>query len=105
MGLTTFHVPQTDRLTEDAVRDCYMQGIDAIPWQSKNSLDGNTLTIQRSSSESGNLFIVWPVRERGKLTLSTTYLRESDQPYLLPVELARGTVGRLRNQIEAWQFG
>ncbi len=103
MGLTTFHVPQTDRLTEDAVRDCYMQGIDAIPWQSKNSLDGNTLTIQRNSSESGNLFIVWPVRDRGKLTLSTTYLRESDAPYLLPVELARGTVGRLRNQIEAWR--
>lgn len=37
------------------------------------------------------------------MTLSTTCLRESPTPYHLPVELARGTVGRLRNQIELWK--
>lgn len=103
MGLTTFHVPQPELLSQDAVRQCYMQGIDAIPWESKNTLDGESLTVQRSSSESGNLYVVWPVEGRGNLTLSTTYLRESPDAYLLPVELARGTVGRLRNQIEAWR--
>ena len=104
MGLTTFHVPQPDRLSESAVHDCYMQGIDAIPWESKNSFEGETLQIQRASNESGNLYVIWPVEGRGTLTLSTTYLRESPDAYSLPVELARGTVGRLKNQIEAWRF-
>ena len=103
MGLTTFYVPQPDRLSDAAVQDCYMQGIDAIPWTSKNSFDGELLKVQRASSESGNLYVLWEVEGRGLLTLSTTYLRESPEPYNLPSELARGTVGRLRNQIEAWR--
>ena len=105
MGVTTFFVPQPDRLTPATVRQCYMQGIDAIPWQSKNQLDGNHLTIQRATNESGQLYVPWPVKGRGHITLSTTCLRENDTPYHLPVELARGTVGRLRNQIELWQQG
>lgn len=103
MGLTNFHVPQPDRLSPSAVRQCYMQGIDAIPWESKNQFEDNTLTILRGTNESGNLFIPWRVDGRGDLTLSTTCLRESDESYNLPVELARGTVGRLRNQVEAWK--
>lgn len=102
MGLTTFYVPQPDRCPPASVRQCYMQGIECIPWEGKNSLKDNLLRIQRSTTESGNLFIPWPVRGRGILTLSTAYLRESPEPYILPVELARGTVGRLRNQIAAW---
>lgn len=103
MGFTLFHVPQPDRLTASAIRQCYMQGIDAIPWQSKNTFEGEQLTIQRASSESGSLYIPWPVAGRGCTTLSTTCLRESETPYNLPVELARGTVGRLRNQIATWK--
>ncbi len=103
MGLTTFQVPQPDRLSAEAVRQCYMQGIDAIPWLSKNVLDGNLLSIQRAANESGNLYILWPIEGLGQITLNTTCLRESPEPYILPVELARGTVGRVRNQIEAWR--
>lgn len=103
MGLTSFHVPQPDRISSNAVRQCYMQGIDGIPWQSKNVLKGDVLSIQRDANESGNVFIPWQVEGRGSLTLSTTCLRESESPYSLPVELARGTVGRLRNQVEAWK--
>ncbi len=103
MGLTTFHVPQPDQLPEAVVRQCYMQGIDAIPWQSKNSLTDGVLSVQRAANESGNLFVPWPVAGHGRMTLSTTCLRESPEPYILPVELARGTVGRLRNQVESWR--
>ena len=103
MGLTNFQVPQPELLSPAAVRQCYMQGIDAIPWLSKNSLENGILSVQRSANESGNLYVPWPVEGRGQITLSTTCLRESDEPYVLPVELARGTVGRLRNQVEAWK--
>ncbi len=103
MGLASFYVPQPERLTPETVRQCYMQGIEAIPWKSQNNFDGDQLTIRRSTTESGNLFVPWTTRNRGKLTLSTTCLRESHEPYHLPIELARGTVGRLRNQVAAWQ--
>lgn len=103
MGITQFHVPQPDRLTADTVRQCYMQGLEEIPWQSKNTLQGEQLSVQRSTSESGCLFVPWPIPGRGRITLSTTCLRESDNVYQLPVELARGTVGRMRNQVELWK--
>ena len=103
MGITHFHVPQPDRLTPEAVRQCYMQGIEEVPWLSNNVLEGSLLSIQRDATESGNLFVPWPVTGRGRMTLSTTCLRESEQPYHLPVELARGTVGRMRNQVELWK--
>ncbi len=102
MGITTYLVPQPDRLTASTVRQCYMQGVEAIPWRSQNRLDGDQHTIQRATSESGQLFVPWPVPGRGRITLSTACLQETDTPYQLPVELARGTVGRLRNQIEMW---
>ena len=37
------------------------------------------------------------------MTLATASLVEGKKPYHLPVELARGTVNRLRNQIAAWE--
>lgn len=103
MGLASFFLPQPERLSEVMVRQCYMQGIDAIPWTSQNTLSGNLLTVRRNTSESGNLFVPWMTRDRGQVTLSTTCLRESKEPYHLPIELARGTVGRMRNQVAAWQ--
>ena len=103
MGLASFYLPEPDRLTEAMVRRAYMQGTDAIPWKSQTSLDGNMLRVQRKTSESGNLIIPWRTAKSGELTLSTTCLRESPTAYNLPIELARGTVGRMRNQASAWQ--
>ena len=103
MGLASFHLPKPNSLSEETVRQCYMQGIDAIPWTSQNSYDGSILQVKRNANESGNLFVPWQTRVRGCVTLSTTCLRESEIPYHLPIELARGTVGRMRNQIAAWQ--
>ena len=103
MGITSFFVPQPDRLTAQAVSQCYMQGIEEVPWQSSNTLKERLLSIQRASSDSGQLYIPWPVTGRGRVTLCTTCLRESEEFYHLPLELARGTVGRLRNQVEHWR--
>lgn len=103
MGLATFYLPRPERLSTAMVRQCYMQGIDAIPWTCQNSLDGNILTIRRNASESGNLFVPWHTQDRGQITLTTTCLRESNAAYHLPIELARGTVGRMRNQVATWQ--
>ena len=37
------------------------------------------------------------------MTLTTGTLSERPQPYHLPLELARGKVGQLRNQLAEWQ--
>ena len=39
----------------------------------------------------------------GETILSTASLMERDQAYLLEVELARGTLNRIRNQVANWE--
>jgi hypothetical protein len=102
MGVLLFLVPQPDRLTAAATQRAHVVGIDGVPWPSRNALQGERLTVRRTTSESGQLLIEWPLPGRGCLALSTASLREAEQPYNLPVELARGTVGRLRDQVATW---
>jgi hypothetical protein len=61
------------------------------------------LLIKRAEFDSANLFVPWPVEGHGVVTLSTCSLMERDEPYHLPLELARGKVSQLRNQIAEWQ--
>ena len=63
------------------------------------------LSIERDVRESGNLYFPWLVKSQGELTLCTASLMERDRPYHLTVELARGTLNRLRNQVDVWESG
>ena len=67
-------------------------------------MDGpSELVVEREVSESGCLYVPWCVDGYGELVLSTASLMERTRPYHLPVELARGTLNRLRNQLADWQ--
>ena len=59
--------------------------------------------MERAETESGNLYIPWQVEGFGELTLSTASLMEREARYYLDLELARGVVNRLRNQVAEWQ--
>jgi hypothetical protein len=48
--------------------------------------------------------MTWQVPGHGNLVLSTSTLMVRDEPYHLPVEMARGTLNRLRNQRAAWEM-
>src|SRR5947207_4012266 len=48
------------------------------------------LVVSRGLSESGYLLVPWPVGPLGTLVAATSTLRETDEPYRLLVELARG---------------
>ena len=61
------------------------------------------MTIERDTRESGYLYFPWKVAGRGLVQLCSGSLMERAKPYNLPVELARGTLNRLRNQASAWQ--
>ena len=66
-------------------------------------MEGGELILQRSVSDSANLHVPWPVEGYGPLTLASGTLMERPEPYGLPLELARGTLVQIRNQLSDWQ--
>lgn len=106
MGQIRFLIPRLEELPSQAVEQAYLAGMDGAPWECTCTLTGKVLTLERSfARESGNFFCCWPVKNHGEPMLSTGCLMEREQPYNLPVELARGTLHRLRNQAAAWESG
>jgi len=103
MGLLRFDVPRPEHLPPELVARAYVAGLEGVPWLSQNTLANGELQIRRGVNESGMLFVPWEVAGHGQLVLSTTTLMESDAPYNLPLELARGTLHRARHQLAEWQ--
>jgi len=99
----TFHVPKIDQYDPRIWNTAYVTGIEGVPWEGRTSVQGDMLVIDRPIDESGRLSLVWPTAEFGMCTLSTASLRCDDQPYLLPLELARGTLHRVRGRAADWQ--
>lgn len=81
----------------------YISGFDGRVCPTRIEIDGPILTCRRQTAESGRLHVAWPVAGFGRPMVSTSCLREQDKPYLLSVELARGKICQLRNQVAAWQ--
>ena len=103
MGLMRFVVPRRERLAADVLQRAYLSGLDEIPWVTRVQWSGDELAVRRTESDSGTFHIPWPGAGLGELTLGTACLLEREAPYHLPVELARGTLNRLRHQIAQWQ--
>lgn len=91
------------------LQQVYLAGFDCVPWVIEASREEPTtqncgqLVIKRAALDSANLFVPWPVEGHGVVTLSTCTLMERDEPYYLPLELARGKIAQLRDQIAQWQ--
>ncbi len=103
MGSMQFSIPHLPEYDPLVWSTSYISGIEGIPWVGRHSTYENGFSIQRSIDESGRLSIVWPNREYGASVLSTGSLRCQEQPYLLPIELARGTLHRVRQRAFEWQ--
>ncbi|HUY90433.1 MAG TPA: endo-1,4-beta-xylanase [Pirellulales bacterium] len=102
-GLMRLIVPPNGRLTPRLAERAYMAGPDQIPWHCRTRLSDGELIIERHVVDSGKFLIPWPVAGHGEVMLSTATLMERDRPYQLLVELARGKVHQVRNQIADWQ--
>ena len=103
MGLIRFLIPRPEQLPAGGASRAYITGLDEIPWPSRIVATDDGLFVDRPPGESGSLYIPWIVEGYGETTLSTASLMERTQPYVLEVELARGTLNRLRNQMAAWE--
>jgi len=103
MGQMRFVVSPPGQLSPENAQQAYLAGPDLIPWQRRVQFHGNELLIERGMPDSGQLCIPWQVGGDGILTLSTASLMERPSPYHLSVELARGKLNQVRNQLADWQ--
>jgi GH35 family endo-1,4-beta-xylanase len=76
---------------------------DQTPGPTTLQIANGSLVLSREESGSGYLVLPWPVEPFGTLVVSTTTLREREEPYRLLVELARGKLNQVRVQTGEWQ--
>jgi hypothetical protein len=104
MGVMRFLIHPADVLRDwPEAHRAYLSGTDHSVWPTRVELDGQILGCRRQNSDSSKLNLVWPVAGFGKPLVTTASLPEREAPYLLPVELARGKIVQIRNQLAVWQ--
>jgi len=103
MGLMRFKVHEKHNLSPEQVARAYVVGHDRVPWPCQSKFVDQVVHLRRPVEDSGNFQIPWIVEGFGELMLTTATLREREQPYNLIVELARGKLNQVRNQIADWQ--
>jgi hypothetical protein len=103
MGLMRLVVHNRDRIPPGGLDHVHMCGQEDLPWFARVYFSGNHLVIERNESESGRVFVPWRIGNGGPMLIGTSTLMERDEPYVLEVELARGLVNMLRNQMAQWE--
>ena len=85
-------------------QEAYLSGFDGRIFPTQIEFDGNLLSCRRSYSDSGKMSVPWPVEGFGRPVITTTSLREREQTYFLPLELARGKLSQCRDQAAVWEM-
>jgi hypothetical protein len=103
MGVLKFQLTSPDPASGLAdLRKAYVTGLDRTPSRLSVELRPGMLLCHRETSESGRLFVPWPVAGHGTPIIGTATLSERREPYNLAVELARGKLNDVRNQLADW---
>jgi hypothetical protein len=102
MGRMQFIVPHRERLPDRALELAYVCNREESPTVTRALWQGDWLVVDRADPESGTFTIPWIVGDRSPVALTTGTLIERARPYLLPLELARGTICRLRTYAFLW---
>jgi hypothetical protein len=106
MGVMRFLVyPPELILAWPEVFEGYLSGADGRVFSTEIEVTGNVVTCRRPVSDSGRFHVAWPVEGFGRPVTSTASLPEREEPYFLPLELARGKIAQLRDQVSAWEVG
>ena len=85
------------------LRKAYVTGMDRTPGRASVDLRPGALTCHREVGESGRLHVPWPVAGVGEPVISTATLAERTKAYDLAVELARGKLNDVQNQMADWR--
>ncbi|MEM9940943.1 MAG: hypothetical protein AAF939_05095 [Planctomycetota bacterium] len=111
MGEFRFLIPKTWELDSYQVHSIHVVGLDGIPWPCRiasgtaENEARKIISISRNNDNSGKVYIHFPIPKFGEFLICTGTLPVREEPYELIVELARGTLNRLRNQLSIWQEG
>jgi hypothetical protein len=104
MGVMRFVVHPRELLADwPEVHRAYISGVDQAAWPTRVEVNGSQILCRRLNSDSGKLNIAWPVPGFGRPVLATASLPEREETYILAVELARGKIVQVRNQLAMWQ--
>lgn len=104
MGVMLFQIDASDcTAIESGFDRAYLGRLEGRVYPTEVCIDGNLLVCRRDVNESARLYVSYAVPGFGRPLLSTTSLRERDEPYVLSVELARGRIALVRDQLAAWQ--
>jgi hypothetical protein len=98
-----FQLPSNESLQQSPdYRKAYVTGLDRTPGRLAVELRNGLLTCVRDTTESGRLFVPWPIEGHGMPVVGTATLAERPGAYVLAVELARGKLNDIRNQLSDW---
>ncbi len=102
-----FHLPPllVDEMRQDLERASVTGGQDNMPYPTEAVVEGDLLTLNRTVGESGSLQVPWQMDAIGHLMTSSATLMERGTPYQLTIELARGKLNQVRNQVAEWTQG
>jgi hypothetical protein len=105
VGVMRFEVHPAATLTElpDPFR-AFLGGFDGRIFPTRIEVAENMIICRRNQPDSAKLHISWPVKGFGTPVVNTAQLREREEPYILPLELARGKITSIRNQHSAWEL-
>jgi GH35 family endo-1,4-beta-xylanase len=103
MGVLKFLLPSSDLARRlPGLRKGYMTGLDRTPGRLSVEFRNGMMVCFRETSESGRLFVPWPIAGYGTPIVGTATLAERPTPYVLALELARGKLNDVRNQTADW---
>lgn len=107
MGSMVFQLPGTvsPEAEADLERACVAGGQDGMPFHTHVNLEPGLLFVERTVHESGFVSVPWDVDGVGRLMLNSATLMERRNPYDLLLELGRGKIHQLRNQMCEWVGG
>ncbi len=103
MGQLRFAVFPPERLTPQMAEHACLATVDQSCAMVQARVEPGRLVLQRKAGDSATLHLAWPLDEEDWAVLCTGTLIEQPAEYHLPLELARGTVGQLRNQLDSWK--
>ena len=103
MGVMKFKLPSNEPAPRAPdYRKAYITGLDRTPGRLAIEMRNGLMACVRDTPESGRLFVPWPIEGHGMPIVGTATLAERAAPYTLAVELARGKLNDIRNQLSDW---
>ncbi len=103
MSLVRFVVAKRELLTESRLARSYVTGSDEVASFCRAYMTDDYLVVESNDEGSLCFALPWPLPGVGDWLISSSTLMNREQPYQLEVELARGIVFRLRDQMAVWE--